>query len=99
MLEKFIEEVKDLQGYKTKCEYLEKDKIEMSKLLYKYMIEDYERKTKSERIENFKNEWCRCCRNRNDDCNLYPENVGEPIWEEGYNWIPARCGCSSFIWR
>lgn len=54
MLDELLEEIQKLREYKTKYEYAEKDKKEMSDLLYKYMMAEYEGKSYDERVREYK---------------------------------------------
>ena len=62
MLDELLEEIQKLREYKTKYEYAEKDKKEMSDLLYKYMMAEYEGKSYDERVREYKKNTCSCCR-------------------------------------
>ena len=62
MLDELLEEIQKLREYKTKYEYAEKDKKEMSDLLYKYMMAEYEGKSYDERVQEYKKNTCSCCR-------------------------------------
>lgn len=53
MLDELLEEIQKLREYKTKYEYAEKDKKEMSDLLYKYMMAEYEGKSYDERVREY----------------------------------------------
>ena len=62
MLDELLEEIQKLREYKTKYEYAEKDKKEMSDLLYKYMMAEYEGKSYDERVREYEKNTCSCCR-------------------------------------
>lgn len=52
-VDELLEEIQKLREYKTKYEYAEKDKKEMSDLLYKYMMAEYEGKSYDERVREY----------------------------------------------
>ena len=74
MINELINEIKELQKYKEKYLYAEKDKERMSDLLYEYMMREYKRMPKQKRIEKYEEECCKCCRYR-EYCNFdLPQN-------------------------
>ena len=97
MLNEFINEIKELQKYKEKYLYAEKDKERMSDLLYEYMMREYKRMSKQKRIEKYEEECCKCCRYR-EYCNFdFPQNIYQPI-QSNNAWIPGSVGCGKFEW-
>ncbi len=97
MLEELLKEFDELREYKKRYEYAVKEKERMSELLYEYMMKEYEGMTKEERANQYKREWCACCR-YNDICDFkYPEDICKPILSDKA-WIPARVGCNRFEW-
>ena len=97
MLDELLEEIQKLREYKTKYEYAEKAKKEMSDLLYKYMMAEYREKPYRERTEECEKEWCNHCKHHGDCGVDLPENILEPIRSDK-NWIPGRVGCRYFEW-
>ena len=100
MLDELLEEIQELKEYKTKYEYAEKDKKEMSDLLYKYMMSEYREKMYRDRAEKYRKEWCIHCKYHCDDDNCgidLPVNILEPIRSDK-NWIPGYVGCRYFKW-
>lgn len=97
MLNELLTEIKELQEYKKKSEYLVKEAQKMSDMLFKYMTDEYNQKPYEERSKFFIHDMCRCCR-YNDDClhNL-PENIGQPVPSDRH-WIPSTVGCDKFKW-
>lgn len=97
MINEFINEIKELQKYKEKYLYAEKDKERMSDLLYEYMMREYKGMPKQKRIEKYKEECCKCCRYREYCIFDFPQNIYQPI-QSNKAWIPGRVGCGKFEW-
>jgi hypothetical protein len=99
MLNELLEEIKELQSYKYKYECQAKDKERMSEELYNLMLEKYNNTSFEIRAENYRKEWCRCCRyNFCAECSIeLPENIGMPIPSDK-GWFPAKVSCKEFQW-
>lgn len=100
MLDELLEEIQELREYKAKYEYAEKAKKEMSDLLYKYMMVEYESKSYDERVREYEREACSCCRYRSvcENRKQLPLDILKPKPSDGKAWIPGRVGCSLFKW-
>ena len=101
MLNELLKEIEELKTYKRKYENAIKDKEAMSKLLYEYMIKEYEDMTKEERIKIFEKEFCGHCRFidycRNHFEKEYPEDILKPFPSDRA-WIPPKKSCDMFEW-
>lgn len=97
MLEELLKELEELRKYKERYEIALQEKERMSKMLYEFMIKEYESTTKEERICKYKKEYCKSCR-YNYDCNVeLPEEILKPIPSE-IAWIPGKIQCKNFRW-
>lgn len=97
MLGELINEIQELQEYKKKYEYVQKDKEVMSEKLYEYMMREYGNMSREERVLSYRTNSCSCCRYR-DYCEIsLPENIWEPI-KSDRGWIPGRVTCGKFDW-
>jgi len=99
MIDELLNEIAELKEYKTRYESQKKDKERMSEELYKLMKEKYDSTPVNERIEYYKKDMCRCCRNGVfGDCTIdIPDNIREPIPSDKA-WIPATRTCGHFEW-
>lgn len=96
MIDDLINELQEYKTMKDKIKYLQKDKQKMSKLLYEYMMKEYNTKSYDERVNEFRNDVCKNCRNR--DCGKeLPIDILKPI-ESDKDFIPSKKGCSAFNW-
>lgn len=95
MIDELLNEIKELQEYKKKYLYAEKDKQRMSDLLYEYMIKEYNSMPNQERISKHKKEYCNHCRNRDYCAGDFPEDVYKPV-QSDKAWIPGRVTCGKF---
>jgi hypothetical protein len=98
MIDELIKEIEELRTIKTKYEYLQKDKETMSKLLYKYMIKEYNSKSYDERADEFRVTICKDCKLRG--CNYtkeLPIDILKPI-ESDVSFIPSKISCKKFKW-
>ena len=100
MLDELLEEIQKLREYKTKYEYAEKDKKEMSDLLYKYMMAEYEGKSYDERVREYEKKTCSCCRYHSmcEGKKRLPLDILKPKPSDDKAWIPGRVGCGFFEW-
>lgn len=100
MVEKLMKELIELQNYKKKYEYAQKDKQTMSDKLYEYMMREYENTSYEDRCKEHIEKTCSSCRYRFYDCNLqnsFPEDIWKPV-ESDKAWIPDRKSCDKFQW-
>lgn len=98
MLEELLKEINELKEYKERYELANKDKEQMSDLLYDYMMKEYIQMTDEERITKYKKEYCCNCRRKHVceyNCNL-PENIMKPVPSKDA-WIPRVIGCKYFL--
>lgn len=98
MLEQLLNEIEELKKYKEKYEYAEKDKKRMSDYIYEEELNKFKEKAYEVRANIYREDICKCCR-FNDGCNLkdcLPEDIGEPIKNEG--WMPGYKTCGNFEW-
>ena len=98
MLDQLLEEINELKNYKKLYESQKTDKERMSKLLYEFMLEKYNNTPYEERVEIFKNETCKCCRNYYY-CQVeeLPEDIMKPI-PSCNSWMPGTKSCRYFEW-
>lgn len=100
MIEELIKELTELQSYKQKYEYAQKDKQTMSDKLYEYMMKEYENTSYEDRCKEHIEKTCSACRYRFYDCNLqnkFPVDIWKPV-ESDKAWIPDRKSCEKFEW-
>lgn len=100
MIEELIKELIELQSYKQKYEYAQKDKQTMSDKLYEYMMKEYENTSYEDRCKEHIEKTCSSCRHRFYDCDLQ-NNFPKDIWksvESNKAWIPGRKSCEKFEW-
>lgn len=97
MIEEIIKELSELQDYKRKYEYAQKDKQTMSDRLYEYMVREYKNTTYEDRCKEHIEKTCSACR-YGIECDLQnnlPKNIRKPI-ESDNAWIPSLKSCGKF---
>lgn len=98
MIEELIKELSELQEYKKKYKSAQKDKQNMSDLLFEYMMKEYENTSYEDRCTQQIDRQCSACRS-NDYCSMngFPEDIGIPI-KSDKAWIPSVKSCENFRW-
>ena len=96
MLDEFIKEIKELKEYKREYFNLVRNKQVMSDKLYELMMERYKSMSYEERLKEFKESYCSCCRHDVYDCDI-PEDIMMPV-KSDCAWIPGCKGCGNFKW-
>ena len=97
MLNELFDEINELKEYKKKYENAQKEKQQMSDLLYEYMMNEYESKSYEDRRKQYVHDCCSCCRYDVYDCDEMPEDILKPIKSEN-GWIPGTKSCGHFKW-
>lgn len=96
MIDELIKEIQELEEYKEKYFTLIREKQIMSDRLYELMWDKYKSMTLEDRIKEYKDGWCSCCRHDCYDCD-YPEDILMPI-KSDKACIPDEKTCGNFRW-
>ena len=97
MLDDFLKEIEELKKYKYKYESQKKDKQQMSNELFKLMTEKYNNMSYEQRVDEYTNDMCRCCRYKYNCEIKLPDDILKPI-ESDREWFPAKTSCKEFEW-
>ena len=107
IIEKMIEEYKELKKYKKECEHLKVDKKKMADALFDFELKEYHNTSYEDRVKKYQKEFCQYCRyfyGKNNECkwlegtpnNRLPDDILKPIRHDT-DFFPAHKGCKDYL--